>query len=185
MRLFLIIMFLSCLALSSYAAELIFTKEDIRKLEAKAKQGRKEAQGILDRYRKREQGKPDGNLADEIDDNDNNSNEREEVSVKSEPPPEEQQEAAPLPPPPQPAAVDTVAPPSSSPPPPQPQPQPKTPLAVPPQKPFAPKVVTCDGKTKCDQMVTCGEANFYLKACGVTGLVEDESGIPCRKLCKK
>lgn len=42
---------------------------------------------------------------------------------------------------------------------------------------------SCKGKTKCGEMVSCEEAKYYLKYCGVTRLDGDSDGIPCETLC--
>ncbi|WP_039917604.1 thermonuclease family protein [Cellvibrio mixtus] len=41
----------------------------------------------------------------------------------------------------------------------------------------------CKGKRTCGQMVSCEEAKFYLKVCGVKSLDRDRDGIPCESLC--
>ena len=43
---------------------------------------------------------------------------------------------------------------------------------------------SCDGKKKCIQMVSCKEATFYLKTCGVQSLDGDSDGVPCNSLCR-
>ncbi len=43
---------------------------------------------------------------------------------------------------------------------------------------------TCGTKTKCSEMVSCEEAMFYLKECGITTIDGDGDGVPCEKLCK-
>ncbi len=43
---------------------------------------------------------------------------------------------------------------------------------------------TCAGKTKCDQMTSCAEANFYLNTCEVSRLDGDKDGVPCESLCR-
>lgn len=42
---------------------------------------------------------------------------------------------------------------------------------------------TCAGKTKCGEMVSCAEAEFYLNSCGVSRLDGDKDGVPCESLC--
>lgn len=42
---------------------------------------------------------------------------------------------------------------------------------------------TCAGKTKCGEMSTCEEAEFYLNTCGVSRLDGDKDGVPCESLC--
>jgi endonuclease YncB( thermonuclease family) len=41
----------------------------------------------------------------------------------------------------------------------------------------------CGKKTRCAQMHSCEEANFYLKQCGATSLDANGDGIPCESLC--
>ena len=41
----------------------------------------------------------------------------------------------------------------------------------------------CGGKHYCSQMVSCGEAKFYLHRCKVKSLDKDGDGVPCEKLC--
>lgn len=43
---------------------------------------------------------------------------------------------------------------------------------------------SCDGKRTCKQMLTCAEATFYLRQCGVGSLDGDRDGMPCDGLCK-
>ena len=38
---------------------------------------------------------------------------------------------------------------------------------------------TCSGKTRCSQMTSCEEANFYLRNCPNTAIDGDNDGIPC------
>lgn len=42
----------------------------------------------------------------------------------------------------------------------------------------------CEGKSKCGQMDSCEEAEFYLNHCGKTRLDRDGDGIPCESLCE-
>ena len=42
----------------------------------------------------------------------------------------------------------------------------------------------CSTKRKCSEMVSCVEARFYLKDCGLTRLDGDGDGVPCESLCK-
>lgn len=42
---------------------------------------------------------------------------------------------------------------------------------------------SCGAKTKCGQMDSCEEAQFYLEQCGVRSLDRDKDGIPCESLC--
>ena len=42
---------------------------------------------------------------------------------------------------------------------------------------------SCAGKTKCGQMTSCTEAEFYLNNCGVSRLDGDKDGVPCESLC--
>ena len=46
-----------------------------------------------------------------------------------------------------------------------------------------PEAFTCGTKTYCREMVTCEEARFYLRSCGLTRLDGDKDGIPCESLC--
>lgn len=41
----------------------------------------------------------------------------------------------------------------------------------------------CGGKSKCGQMVSCAEANFYLTHCGLYRLDRDRDGVPCESIC--
>jgi len=41
----------------------------------------------------------------------------------------------------------------------------------------------CGSKTKCGQMISCEEAYFYLKTCGLTRLDGDKDGVPCESIC--
>lgn len=42
---------------------------------------------------------------------------------------------------------------------------------------------SCAGKTKCGEMTTCAEAQYYLTTCGVSRLDGDSDGVPCESLC--
>jgi endonuclease YncB( thermonuclease family) len=42
----------------------------------------------------------------------------------------------------------------------------------------------CSTKRKCSEMVSCVEARFYLKDCGLTRLDGDGDGVPCESLCR-
>lgn len=42
----------------------------------------------------------------------------------------------------------------------------------------------CEGKTKCGEMLSCEEAMFYLKNCGLTRLDGDKDGVPCESICQ-
>ena len=42
---------------------------------------------------------------------------------------------------------------------------------------------SCGSKTKCGEMLSCEEAYYYLKSCGVTRLDGDKDGIPCESIC--
>jgi len=46
-----------------------------------------------------------------------------------------------------------------------------------------PKAFTCGTKTYCREMVSCEEAQFYLRSCGSTRLDGDNDGIPCEAMC--
>ena len=43
---------------------------------------------------------------------------------------------------------------------------------------------SCAGKTTCDQMSGCEEANFYLNNCSLTRSDGDKDGVPCETLCR-
>jgi endonuclease YncB( thermonuclease family) len=43
---------------------------------------------------------------------------------------------------------------------------------------------SCGRKIYCSQMNSCGEANFYLRHCGLTRLDGDSDGKPCERLCR-
>lgn len=45
-------------------------------------------------------------------------------------------------------------------------------------------VYHCEGKTKCAEMISCGEALFYLNHCGLKSIDGDRDGLPCEFLCK-
>ncbi len=57
-----------------------------------------------------------------------------------------------------------------------------------PKVSFAPEVssggMQCRGKRYCREMASCEEANFYLKACGVSSLDGDDDGVPCETICR-
>jgi endonuclease YncB( thermonuclease family) len=42
----------------------------------------------------------------------------------------------------------------------------------------------CGAKSRCGDMSSCAEANFYLNECGLTRLDRDHDGVPCESLCK-
>ena len=42
---------------------------------------------------------------------------------------------------------------------------------------------TCGSKTRCSEMTSCEEAQFYLKECGLSTIDGDKDGIPCERLC--
>jgi endonuclease YncB( thermonuclease family) len=42
----------------------------------------------------------------------------------------------------------------------------------------------CAGKSRCGDMSSCAEAEFYLTKCGVDRLDRDHDGIPCESLCQ-
>lgn len=61
------------------------------------------------------------------------------------------------------------------------------PIPIEPTKsvnPIIPETFSCQGKTKCGEMVSCSEAYFYLQTCGVNRLDGDKDGIPCETLCE-
>ena len=43
---------------------------------------------------------------------------------------------------------------------------------------------SCAGKRTCKQMISCEEATYYLKTCGVASLDGDKDGKPCNSLCR-
>ena len=47
-----------------------------------------------------------------------------------------------------------------------------------------PGTFACAGKTRCKQMTSCAEAEFYLHTCGLSRLDGDHDGIPCESLCR-
>ena len=49
---------------------------------------------------------------------------------------------------------------------------------------MVPQKSRCSGKTTCNQMDSCSEAQFYLSSCGTTRLDGDNDGIPCESLCR-
>lgn len=44
--------------------------------------------------------------------------------------------------------------------------------------------LTCAGKRRCGEMLSCEEARFYLTKCGVRSLDGDGNGVPCESLCR-
>ncbi len=42
----------------------------------------------------------------------------------------------------------------------------------------------CGSKRYCSQMVSCEEATFYLKQCGLRKLDKNDDGVPCENLCR-
>jgi len=42
----------------------------------------------------------------------------------------------------------------------------------------------CGAKRYCGEMVSCAEAQFYLRQCGLTRLDGDNDGIPCEMICR-
>jgi hypothetical protein len=42
----------------------------------------------------------------------------------------------------------------------------------------------CGSKQYCYEMSSCGEARFYLYACGLNRLDRDGNGVPCEPKCK-
>ena len=46
-----------------------------------------------------------------------------------------------------------------------------------------PKAFTCGSKTYCRDMISCEEAVFFLRSCGLSRLDGDNDGIPCESLC--
>jgi len=46
------------------------------------------------------------------------------------------------------------------------------------------KTFQCGAKTYCREMVSCEEARFFLKTCGLDRLDGDGDGIPCEAMCR-
>jgi len=46
-----------------------------------------------------------------------------------------------------------------------------------------PKAFTCGSKTYCRDMISCEEALYYLRSCGLSRLDGDDDGIPCEAIC--
>jgi hypothetical protein len=42
----------------------------------------------------------------------------------------------------------------------------------------------CGAKTYCREMVSCDEAKFHLRRCGLTRLDGDGDGVPCEAICR-
>jgi endonuclease YncB( thermonuclease family) len=42
----------------------------------------------------------------------------------------------------------------------------------------------CGSKLYCSEMVSCDEARFYLRSCGLTRLDGDGDGVPCEAICR-
>lgn len=47
-----------------------------------------------------------------------------------------------------------------------------------------PEPFTCGTKRVCREMVSCEEARFHLKQCGLASLDGDDDGIPCEAICQ-
>ena len=47
----------------------------------------------------------------------------------------------------------------------------------------SPQQFTCGTNRYCKEMISCEEAEFYLKECGLTSLDGDGDGVPCEALC--
>jgi len=53
-------------------------------------------------------------------------------------------------------------------------------LVSPPRKaPVATEAFSCEGKTRCSEMRSCAEAEFYLARCPGVKIDGDNDGIPC------
>jgi endonuclease YncB( thermonuclease family) len=42
----------------------------------------------------------------------------------------------------------------------------------------------CSSKSRCGDMSSCAEAEFYLNECGLTRLDRDHDGVPCESICR-
>ncbi|UZR29055.1 thermonuclease family protein [Methylococcus mesophilus] len=42
----------------------------------------------------------------------------------------------------------------------------------------------CGGKSKCGEMASCAEAQYYLEHCGLSRLDRDHDGVPCESICR-
>ena len=52
--------------------------------------------------------------------------------------------------------------------------------------PVAPAAYHCDGRTRCSQMTSCDEANFFLRNCPGVEMDGDRDGVPCeQQFCRK
>ena len=40
---------------------------------------------------------------------------------------------------------------------------------------------SCDGRTHCSQMTSCGEAKFFIENCPGTEMDGDNDGVPCER----
>ena len=41
----------------------------------------------------------------------------------------------------------------------------------------------CEGKKDCSEMLSCEEAEYYMRKCSGTNLDPDGDGVPCEDLC--
>lgn len=53
-----------------------------------------------------------------------------------------------------------------------------------PTQSFLGKARECGQKRYCKEMISCEEAIFFLRDCGVSSLDRDGDGIPCESLCR-
>lgn len=54
-----------------------------------------------------------------------------------------------------------------------------------PVTPVPPAAMRCGSKRRCAEMVSCAEATFHLKQCGLTSLDRNGDGVPCETLCRR
>lgn len=57
-------------------------------------------------------------------------------------------------------------------------------LNLPIKKAAANSGFECGAKSRCGDMNSCAEANFYLNECGLTRLDRDHDGVPCESICR-
>jgi hypothetical protein len=59
--------------------------------------------------------------------------------------------------------------------------EPPRPAATKPQTDTVSQRFKCDGRTRCSQMTSCEEAEFFLKNCPGVEMDGDGDGVPCEK----